>query len=270
MTRSSNYRHRGWALPATLFAIAVALSTIRVLSIESVDTSRIAREIHNATQLQATIATTVRTSSSTAVGCERVTVSHETIEVPFEVCRERVRAFTTVPPSVSLPPLLIDYDSLFSRASVCPALPTPTKLLDVASPRAALDCTLPSVPRGSIILLENVTGDSISLSQTETTQLVLATPGRIVISQELRTSQDLLVVAGGDVRIASIQTAPATNVTVTIVSSLGRIEIGTAGSSVSLLAAGRGEITAPPTTASLSYPLPPFRVPSVYSFRPAN
>lgn len=270
MRTSRSSEQRGWALPTTIFALAIMLSTIYALSLESIDALQIAQEPHRSEQLHAVIANTVRDPRTSTGRCENLSVAYGGRTLPYEVCRERARPFFTQPPSVSLPPQLIDYDILFSQASECPSMPTLTKLKDVASPFSPRDCTLPNSVNVSMVILDNVLGESITLGRTGSQVTTLATPGRVTVSHELQLSSDLLVVAGGAVEISSIRALPSASVRVTVISALGAIRIGLVEGDVSLLIAGRGELTAPETPAAVDYPLPPFRPISLYGFRPAG
>ena len=267
MNPSETAQQRGWALPATLCALAIMLSVMRVISLESTDTSLIASEIRSADELHKTIATTISDARPSSGRCDRVQVPHDRGELSYEVCGESFRPLSAVPASVSLPQLLVDYDSLFASASDCPSTPKPTTFRALSSPFAALDCYLTGDTRGSLTVLDNILGESIALRQTGTGPLMLATPGRIVISLELRPSHDLVVLAGGDVQITAIRSASQAPVKVTVLSSLGEISIGSVEGEISLLAAGRGELNVPRTEPSRDYPLPPLRPPSVFGFR---
>ena len=268
MSRSQKTREEGWALSATIFALAVILSTMRLLSLQSADTSRIASEIRRTDQLHETIATTVRGATPSSTRCDTLTISFRESALLYEVCREGLHPFKTIPASVSLPQLLVNYDTLFSRASACPAQPKPTVFQGVPSPFMPRDCPLPENVHGSVILLENAVGKSLVLQENGAEQHYLATPGRIVLSRELRVSHDVVVVAGGDVHINAIRGDSPVNVT--ILSSVGGISVGAIEGEVSLLIAVRGDMNVPYSPPASDYPLPPFRPPSVYSFRATN
>lgn len=270
MIASRSTEQAGWALPTTIFALTIMLSTIYALSLESIDALQIAREPHRSERLHSVIANTARDPRTSNGRCENLAVLYEEKMLPYEVCRESVRPFVTKPPSVSLPPQLIDYDILFSQASECPSIPRLTRFKDMTSPFAPHDCTLPGSLSGSMVMLDNLMGESLALSKTGPQVTTLATPGRVAISHELRLSSDLLLVAGGDVEISSIRALPSASVKVTVISALGAIRIGLVEGDVSLLIAGRGELSAPGTPATVDYPLPPFRHISLYGFRSAG
>ncbi len=267
---SKDTSQAGWALPTTVFALAVMLSTVYALTLESIDALVIAREPQRSEQLHNAITTAARTAGTSIGRCEPLAVSFEGKTLTYEVCREKVRPFLTRPLSVSLPSQLIDYDMLFSQASECASPPTPTQFNDINSPFAPRNCALPSTVSAPVILLDNIIGESTELRSTGQQILTLATPGRLIISHELRLSSDLLVVAGGGVEIASIRALPSSSVKVTVISALGVIRIGAVDGDLSLLIAGRDEITAPETLPTVEYPLPPLRPPSFYGFKEAG
>ena len=258
----------GWALPSTICALAILLSTIHLLSFESLDALHIAAEIHRGEKLHTAVATFIRDSPPSFIRCENLPVSFEGNTLSYEVCRETVRPFLTLPASVSLPTGLVDYEALFSQASACPTRLTPALATGAASPSARNDCALPNSMEGSVTLLENIRSESTTFSEAgDQGSLRIATPGQITFLGEVRISQDLLVVAGGDINLATLRALPGSAVRVTILSSLGAIRVGAVEGNVALVIMGRSSIEAPETKSAFNFPLPPFRKPSVYSFR---
>lgn len=260
----------GWALPTTLFALAITLSTLYVLSLESIDALLIATEPRHSERLHAAVTGAVKNSSAPSGGCQRLSATYEGSAIPYEVCYESARPFITLPASIALPPLPIDYDLIFSWAAECPSSVTPTRFNDMNSPFAPSDCSLPSSVGAPMIILDNLEGESVIVHRGGGPNASLATPGRVTIAQELRVSSDLLILAGGDVMIAGIKAIPSTSSKVTIISAVGRVRVGSVEGDVSLLLAGRGELTAPDTRPSSEYPLPIFRATSIFGFRPIN
>jgi hypothetical protein len=115
--------------------------------------------------------------------------------------------------------------------------------------------------------LENIRGESLTIAPPSTGAALLASPGGFSVSGDLTIASDLLVVAGGDVDIGGIRGATLSGVKVTVISSLGGVNVGRTYGPVSLLIAGRGSLVGPETTKSSSFPMPPVRSASVYSFR---
>jgi hypothetical protein len=270
MIRSKSTEQSGWALPITLFALAIMLSTMHVLSLESIDALQIATEPRRSERLHATIAGSLRDARAAGQRCESIVVTHNGAALSYEVCRESVVPFMTQPTSVTLPLHSIDYDPIFAQASECPSATSATIFRDMDSPFAPRDCLLPSALNTPFVILDNIAGEATSITTRSASNATLATPGRVHISQELIVSSDLLILAGGDVTIAAIRALPSTSAKVTILSSLGSIRIGLVEGAVSLLVAGRKELAAPDTPLTSDYPLPPFRAVSIYGFRPIN
>jgi hypothetical protein len=73
----------------------------------------------------------------------------------------------------------------------------------------------------------------------------------------IATEADLLIVAGGTIRIPSILSSSEKNIRVTLLSAHGDIEVRAVSPNVSLLSIGRRLIAVPPSVASTGHPLPP-------------
>jgi len=258
---------RGWALPITLFALALILSTVRLISLESVDTLQMTHEIRRANSLQLDIVSSVLSWKTTSPLCDEVALYRDNAPSRLEVCGEPLRLFTTSPPSFSLPLKRVDYGALFSQSLPCPGRLHPTPLRNTSSPFVKDDCMVSGTLTDRLTLLENIRADSLVVAPSAPHRMVISTPGRIEILGELRVPGELLVVAGGEVQIAVIRSVAPSPTAVTILSSLGAIRVGAVAGDVALLAAGRDSIEVPATQGGSHYPLPPFRERSLYSFR---
>lgn len=260
----------GWILPIALFALALLLAIVNLLSSEAIDTLHIVREIGRSERLHSAIASTIRDSSASSSRCGTITISGHEHPPSYEVCHEPSLPFVTLPASAQLPAGRVDYDALFTQASACSSTTTPTAYRDTTSPFAQKDCTLPPTLTGSVVIRDNIRGDALTFERSVIQSATLATPGRVIISEALLAPQELLILSGGEVRIGTLRAPPFGSAKVTIISALGAIRVGTVEGNVALLIAGRGAIEAPETQTAENFPLPPFRKLSLYSFRPSS
>ena len=258
---------QGWILPTTLFGVALLLSSVHLLTFQSIDARQMIAEMLRGERLHQEAISAITTHLSEAGRCTDVSISKDPSHPLYEVCGEERRPFVSNPPSNIDPNLLIDYDAIFSTASTCPTVHVGTELPHKGAPRARYDCLLPSTLRSGVTVLENIRGESLTIVPPSTGSALLASPGGFSVSGDLTIASDLLVVAGGDVDIGGIRGATLSGVKVTVISSLGGVKVGRTYGAVSLLIAGRGSLVAPETTKSSSFPMPPVRSASVYSFR---
>jgi hypothetical protein len=258
---------RGWTLPTTLFGLALLLSSVHLLTFESIDARLMIAEMLRGERLHQEATSAIATHAKQRGACGDVTISSDSDHPPYEVCGEERLSFVSKPSSRIDPNLLPDYDAVFSVASACPAPPVGTDLPFRGAPRAHKDCFLPSTIKDGASVLENIRGGNVSISPPTSGFTLLASPGSLSLSGDLTIGGDLLIMAGGDVDIGRIRGVSLHGVAVTIISSLGGITVGKTDGAVSLLVAGRGSLNAPETTGSTSFPMPPMRSPSIYSLR---
>jgi hypothetical protein len=154
--------------------------------------------------------------------------------------------------------------SLFDRADRCPGSSSEVVGSTFRGPVSPADCELPSEVKQSLIIKSNVRGANVSIQGEPSRVVFLATPGRITFESLAVPTGDLLVLAGGDIRIGTIK-GQAKSSKVTVLSLAGDITIGAVTGSVSLLPLGRFDVSAPVTPFLPPFPLPPVRSLSVAS-----
>jgi hypothetical protein len=258
---------QGWILPTTLFGVALLLSSVHLLTFQSIDARQMIAEMLSSAGFHQDAISTVRTRLSVGKQCIDIPLPHNANQLSYEVCGEESLPFISVPASSILPNRRVDYDALFSAASICPNTPLATQLTHRGAPRAPNDCLPPRILRGGTVVLDNIRSQIVEISPPSTGVALIASPGSISVSGELVTAGDLLVVSGGDVEIAAIKGASSAAVAVTIISSLGGITVGKTSGQVSLMVAGRSTLEVPETPTAPSFPMPPLRAPSLYGFR---
>jgi hypothetical protein len=102
----------------------------------------------------------------------------------------------------------------------------------------------------------NIEAESIDL-QAQANVANIGTPGELTVTSMMTTDADLLIVAGGTIRIPSIRSSSEKNIRVTLVSAHGDIEVRAVSPNVSLLSIGRRLIAVPPSAVATGHPLPP-------------
>jgi hypothetical protein len=112
-----------------------------------------------------------------------------------------------------------------------------------------------SALRSSIIVSHNIEVESIEL-QPQVTAANIGTPGELTVRNILITDTDLLIVAGGSIRISSIVSPSGKIIRVTLLSAHGDVEVRAVSPNVSLLSIGRRLISVPASAVSTGHPLP--------------
>lgn len=258
---------RGWTLPTTLFCLALLLSSVHLITFESVDARRMIAERTTGRRLHQDAVSAVQAHLSKGQRCRDISVSNGSSPASYEVCGEELRPFNSVPSMKIDPTVLIDYDVIFSSAVSCPVAPVPATSTQTTAPRARNDCLLPTTLRAGAVVLENIRGENLTISPPSGTSALLASPGSTTVLGELTITANLLVLSGGDVEIGGIRGASPSSITVTIISSLGSIHVGKTHGPVSLVVAGRSTFEVPETPQPQSFPMPPLRTRSIRSFR---
>jgi hypothetical protein len=259
MTPLGHTHSHGWVLPSTLFGLALLLATVRVLSLDVSQITRLYGEIRVSESMHQRAVGGVASLTGDLSQCKEYTFSLNGEEIAYEVCGEREAPFMVFPPTANLPIPTVDYDAIFTQAVPCPTTPTSSASRDTDAPRASKDCPSPPTVTGSLITVENVIGESTRITSNSSKAAILASPGAIVLAGALIVETDLLIVAGGDISLSSITTSSSETRKVTIISALGAIRVGYVAPEISVMAAGRGVIEVPETKQMPPFPLPPQR-----------
>jgi hypothetical protein len=99
---------------------------------------------------------------------------------------------------------------------------------------------------------------------------MVATTGSLLCDGVLTLASSTLLIAGGDIKIASVASNSSLAISVTIISAHGDIVVGNVSGPVSLLTLGRNLLSAPPTLPSSTYPLPPFTQSIISGIKPSD
>jgi len=185
------------------------------------------------------------------------------------VCQDPKVSWRTFP-SYNLPSGTVDYDSVFRVATRCTQRLEESETFTASIPLSNYSCRIDSTFSGDVVRHENIEGNRIALAGSSSFPLILASPGRIRISERLASNSDLVVVAGGDVRIRQLENTGTKEIRVSIFSSLGSVVVESLGDRISLLSAGRQSIQVPPSQPSSEYPLPPFKLYGLRGFEIHN
>jgi hypothetical protein len=251
----------GFSLPLSLFAVLILVTSARALTMygwTAVANHHIIRQ-GEAEHENSKVA--VSQARNERGGCTRILISQR----HAIVCHDPEVAWSTFPSS-SLPSGTVDYDSLFGAASPCGQRVVAPEPLAPLLPVSTSTCLIEGAFAGSVVRRENIDGRDIAIKASGAAASILASPGRVRISERLTTDSDLIVVAGGDLRIERLENTGPGEIRVSLFSSLGSIYVANLGSRIAVLAAGRQKMQVPPSLPSLEYPLPLFRPRSLRGF----
>ena len=220
----------------TLFGITLIMGTIRLLSLDATGVTRMYGDIRLSNTMREHVMREVASMGEPKPLCRTTTMNVDETTLDYEICGERRVPYMVAPPTGQLPLSRIDYDALFTSA-----------------------VPFPSTLQGGIVTLENLRGETTQVTATSPQPSLIASPGAITITGSLTLESDLVLVAGGDIDIASITSLSDQGRKVTIISALGAIRVGSVSPGISLVAAGRSVLEVPETTQRPPFPLPPQR-----------
>jgi len=258
MSHASQSEQHGWVLPTTLFGITLMMGTIRLIALDATGITRVYGDCAQSNTARQFVIRELASLGEPTPLCAKRTITFEETKLDYEVCGERRIPFMVAPPTGQLPITRVDYDALFMNAAPCPSSPTNATDTRRDTVKASKDCPIPSTLEGGITILENMRGETTRVTATSG-QSRIASPGAITITASLTLESDLLIVAGGDVDIASITSLSHQGHKVTIISALGAIRVAFVSPGISLIAAGRSVLEVPETTQRPPFPLPPQR-----------
>jgi hypothetical protein len=267
MRRLVGNGQNGWVLPTTLFGITLIMGTIRLLSLDATGVTRMYGDIRLSNTMRQHVMREVASMGEPKPLCETRTMNVDETKFDYEICGERRVPFMVAPPTGQLPMTRIDYDSLFMNALPCPS--TPTNGIDARgnAVKASKDCPISSTLKGGVITVENLRGETTRVTATAAQPSIIASPGAITITGSLILESDLVLVAGGDIDIASITSLSDQGRKVTIISALGAIRVGSVSPGISLVAAGRSVLEVPETEQRSPFPMPPQRRHAIVGIR---
>ena len=259
MTSSGHTSSRGWVLPSTLFGLALLLASVRLLSLDASQITRLYGDIRLSESIHQGAVAEISSLTGALTRCQEVTFSFNGEENAYEVCGERKAPFMVFPSTANLPITTVDYDAIFTQAVPCPTTPNSSTIRDTDTPRASKDCPSPPGITGGLTTVENIIGESTRITSNSPKASMLASPGSIRFTGALTLETDLVIVAGGEISLSSMTNASSQTRRVTIISAVGAIRVGYVAPGISVMAAGRGAIEVPETPQMAPFPLPPQR-----------
>lgn len=245
----------GSALFALLFSLVIIGGLLHALTIYSTHYSKLAATYRDGATTRENVRNRITVSRSPRRGC---------VESQADGGDSALRTVTTC--TVGEPPFRFepagqsfsgrpDYNVLFAGKVPCPTNLKPETLRTFTSPVSPERCVVPIFTAG-VTMSHNIEAEMIEL-QAQATVARIATLGELTVTNTLKTDADVLIVAGGTIRIPSIVTTSRTLVHVTLLSAHGDIEVRMVSPNISLLSIGRRLIAAPLSAPSSGHPLPP-------------
>ncbi len=256
----------GYTLPLTLFAVMILATSARLISRYATEGYLTLHEIRHGELSHEKLKHTIARVPWRGDGCSSTPVFDEGATIHVVACGDPFLPFNTQPP-IALPSGTIDYDAIFQHASRCQSSSLNQSSGSSNTPHAIRDCEVSGSYQQNIIALENLEASELLIKgKSAALPAMLASPGSIRISTALLIETDLTIVAGGTIEIEKIANIGTGEVRVAIFSSLGSVDVRSVASGVLLLLGGRSTLHAPTTAPSPSYPLPPFRAPTLRGF----
>lgn len=267
--RSSIYGQtfNGWALPAALVTLAILTSCVQLMGLHVRSSIRALSATRSGDSFRDDVRQQLFKSISLKGGCSTIETIINDQRYLYQTCSEGSIPFVTRPPLYPLPTERVDYDGVFRRSALCRGERRGLSGSFFRAPTSQMDCILSGSVPSQTVLLDNILATSLQVAQGGDVGSIVATPGRLRIEESLFLAQDLLIITGGDIEIASVVSTAREPIRVSVFSSLGEIRIAKLAGAISLLAAGRSLIEVPESALAPSYPLPPFRPVSLHGFK---
>jgi hypothetical protein len=263
----SSQAYKGWALPAALATLALLTSCVQLMGLTVRGSIRALSATRSGDSFRDQVRQQLFESIPLKSGCSTVETIVNGQRSLYQTCSEGSTPFVTKPPHYPLPDERIDYEGIFSRFSFCRGERRGASGSVFRAPVSQTDCILGGPVPAETVLLDNILATSLQVSDGGKVATIVATPGRLQIKETLLLAHDLLIIAGGDIEIASVVSSAREPVRVSAISSLGEVRIAKLTGGISLLAAGRALLEVPESAPAPSYPLPPFRPVSLYGFK---
>lgn len=250
-------------LPLALCCMVLTLFLIRLLSAQLHVLAGIGHDTSEAHNLHEAARGEIIAAPPAVGSCHPYTAHTKKFTGSWSACAAERLPFRTLPLLTGEVPTP-DFDALLAAAQPCPGVARVAATTTFSAPISPTTCLPASPLKLPFFSLDNIFLAEASSSRTTTSaQILFATPGALTIEDSLTLASDGVIVAGGSIRIGRIIATSDSVVHLTVISSLGAIEIGAASGQLSLLVAGRGDLRAPVTPVHAPYPLPPSRLPQV-------
>jgi len=246
-------RESGFLLPSMLFVLAVsAVITAAVLSTTWYLQRTWSADYHGsrATVSAHRLLLPLNLSTNQTIACQESIGHSGYIRLEREAC-------ILTRPKIIEGAGLVDYDRIFANLNKCKdSYPAKAEALSQGSSRATFTCKIER-PEAQFVTDQNIEGRQVETSKKLSTSILVAA-GYVSI-KELRVNSDLLIIAGGDLKIGTLQSAEGELKHLTIISPTGFVQIEQVRGPVTLfVSAPRGALI-PPVKAIPPFPLPPMR-----------
>jgi hypothetical protein len=176
----------------------------------------------------------------------------------WKVCTVGSPPLLTTPPH-PLPSNRVDFRALLHNATPCRFERSQGSEMIFSEPKASATCIAPSILNEPLVTLDNIRIRDLSIAlPPHSSNLILATPGTLLTEGALTLNSSSIIVAGGNLRIATLRTTSSERIAVTLLSAHGDIVVGQTVGAISVLSIGRQLLAVPPTPPAPVFILPPF------------
>ena len=251
----SYHSQRGLSFPIVILSIALLAFLTRSLTALGILFSSLSIDVRRGEEIHEQARQAILSNHSSQVGCRSLPVIYKESSRSWASCSESTSPFSTLP-AINESFDNFNYDPLFTSPVVCPGLESETNQQVFSHPTCSKVCKIQGAVRGDLRALSNLEFTSLgTLTPSPSKQLTVATPGYLLAPEGIQTPQDLLLFAGGDMRIALIRNTTSSLVRVTAISAQGEINIERVAGQISLFVIGRATLRAPPTPFIAPFPL---------------
>lgn len=252
-------RESGSILLLTLFSLSVIAFLFTQVASHANSLFAIARSSQKGAVFRSSIREAIMIPRTAQRGCERQQLSAEGLTQSWYVCSPGFLPFVSLP-TLTLPATPFDYDTIFATALPCPNVHQAISERSFRSPISPYTCTVSGTRSDGVTLADNLLAQDLTLSNLHPNEtLHIASPGTITITGVLSLTGDTLILAGGDLRIATLRSDSGAPSSVTLLSAHGDVTLDRVIGPLSVVGIGRGRLVVPPTQSAAHYPLPGVR-----------
>lgn len=257
MTTLLPSRHeRGSTLLLTLFSMSVIAFLFLQVAAHAHSLFAITHSLQKGNLFRSSMREAMTTPRASQRTCERQQLSGQVISQSWHVCSHGFAPFASLP-TIPLPAIPFNYDTVFATALPCPSAPQAISERSFHHPVSPYTCTVAGTQSDGLTLTDNIIAQDLTLSNLRPNEtLRLASPGTITITGVLSLTGDTLILAGGDLRIATLRSESGVPSSITLLSAHGDVTLDEVIGPLSVVGIGRARLALPPTTPAAHYPLP--------------